>query len=343
MKKRVTVIDVAKKAGVSQTTVSRVLNNHHQIKEMTKKKVLKAIDELGFSPNQIARSMVMKKTKTIGFIVGDISNPLYAETAKVVIGKARQKNYDVIITETDYEYGNFEKNIQTLVDKSVDGILIASIHQKDTIVHRLFNSGFPIVYFNRKPDNESIHHVTLDNEKGVYLAVKHLVDLGHDRIAFLSYPSRYPTFHERYLGYLSAVEVLGLEIDPSLVYDGELLHENIFNFVSAALSRENPPTSFVTTTDQQAISVMDSVSRLGFRVPEQISVVGFDDIDISSHPYIQLTTVSLPKRKMASLALENLISLIEGEQISGSSIQVTLDPKLVIRKTSGLANVKITK
>lgn len=339
MKKKVTVIDVAKKAGVSQTTVSRVLNDHPQIKEETRRKVKQAIEELEFSPNEVARSMVMKKTRTIGLVIGDISNPFYAEVVKVIVGKARQINYDVIITDTDYNYDYFEQNVKTLVGKRVDGILVASIHHQESIVNELFYMGFPIIYFNREPNNEDIHFISVNNEKGMSLAVQHLKELGHEKIALLSYPPQYTTLHKRYLGYMAAMKNFGLEIDESLVYCGEYTHENTFEFVSEVLARADKPTSFITTTDQQAISVMDSVSRLGFKIPEQISVVGFGDIDIASHPYISLTTISSQKKLMAELALEKLINLIESDVDFNSlpPIKIEVEPKLITRKTTGIA------
>lgn len=325
------MIDVAKKAGVSQTTVSRVLNKHPQIREETRTKVLLAIKELEFSPNQVARSMVMKRTKTIGLIVGDISNPFYAEAAKVIITKAGELGYDVIITDTNYCFDDFEKTLKTLVEKCVDGILIANIHHKNSMVNEL---ELPVVYFNRKAEKEDNHYISVDNKKGIFLAVQHLVELGHKDIAFLTYPPLFPSFLERFHGYLSAVEIFDLRRDPSLIYERGLSHEDIYQFVSDSLSRNDRPTGFITTTDQQAMSVMDAVSRLGFRIPQDISIVGFGNIEISSHPYIGLTSVSIHKREMASSALKALISLIEKKKEDRSPIQVIMDPELVIRKTT---------
>jgi LacI family transcriptional regulator len=331
LKNRVTVIDVAQKAGVSQTTVSRVLNNHPQIREETRMKVMQAIKELEFSPNQVARSMVMKRTKTIGLSVGDISNPFYAETAKVIISKAGELGYDVIITDTNYNYDDFEKSLKTLVEKCVDGIIIANIHHKNSMVNEL---DLPVVYFNRKGEKEENHYISADNNKGIFLAVQHLVKLGHKKIAFLTYPSLFPSFHERFQGYLTALETFALRMDPSLIYDRGLSHEHINQFISDSLSRHDHPTAFITTTDQQAMSVMDAVSRLGFRIPQDISIVGFGDIDISSHPYIGLTSVSIHKSEMAESALKTLITLIETKKEDKLPIQLIMEPELVTRNTT---------
>ncbi|MEH7380344.1 LacI family DNA-binding transcriptional regulator [Bacillus sp. JJ1533] len=339
--KKVTVNDVAKKAGVSQTTVSRVLNNFPQMKESTRQKVLKAINELGYSPNEIARSMVNKKTRTIGLIVGDISNPFYAEVAKVIMAEARKRGYDVIITDTDYDNDIFENNVRTLTSKQVDGILIATIHHEDTIVNQLNNTGFPIVYLNRIPEREDMHFVCLDDEKGSSIAVEHLIDLGHTNIAVTTYPSRFATYYKRHLAFKNALIKYGNEENKLNIYDGEFSYENIYNFVKQVLSSEKKPTAFVTTTDQQAISVMDSVSKLGYSVPGDISVVGFGDIGIASHPYINLTTISAQKEEMGRMALNSLIEIIESKSNRVSPVQVMLEPKLIKRKTTSfLCNEK---
>jgi LacI family transcriptional regulator len=337
---RVTVNDVARKAGVSQTTVSRVLNNYPQIKESTKQKVLKAINELGFSPNELARSMVNKKTRTIGLVIGDIANPFYAETCKVIIAEAYKRNYDVIITDTDYNNDAFEKSIMTLTGKRVDGILVATIHKNDTIVNQLSESGFPIVYFNREPESENIHYVSLDNEKGSLLAVEHLIELGHKNIAVASYPSRFATYYQRSLAFKSALNKYGVFMDDLYIYRGEFSYDNIYNFVKEVLSEENRPTAFVTTTDQQAVSVMDSVSKLGFLVPDDISVVGFGDIDIASHPYIGLTTISAQKEEMGKAALNTLIDLIDSDSQPDTRVEIILEPELIVRKTTSYVDQK---
>jgi LacI family transcriptional regulator len=331
---KVTVNDVAKEAGVSQATVSRVLNNHPHIKKSTREKVLAAIKDLGFSPNEVARSMVIKRTRTIGMVVGDISNPFYAEIAKVIMSEARKRNYDVIIIDTDYSYEVFEKSILTLTGKQVDGILVATIHQKDTIVNQLSESGFPIVYFNRKPNNENMHYVCLDDEKGSAMAVKHLINLGHQNIAVTSYPSRFATYYQRYLAFKSTLKINGLYKGDRYLYGGEFSYNNIFHFVKEVLSQETRPTAFITTTDQQAITVMDSVSKLGFSVPDDISVIGFGDIEIASHPYISLTTISAQKEEMGKIALHNLIDLIELNSDTTLPIQIVLEPELKTRKTT---------
>jgi LacI family transcriptional regulator len=338
MKKKATTIDVARKAGVSQTTVSRVLNGYSHIKEETREAVLKAIEELEFSPNEIARSMVKQKTRTIGVILGDISNPFYAEAANIIITNAREKNYDVFISDTDYCYDAFDKNIRTMIGNRVDGVLIAAIYKKESSINELFKYKIPVMFFNVLPHGKEHNYIIANNKRGSDLAVKHLKDLGHTKISMLSYPSKYPSYYLRYQGFLESMKKYMLPIDEDVLFKGGYIYEEIYPFVKEALKRSDAPTCFITTTDQQAIAVMDSVKKLGFNVPKDISIVGFGNIELSSHPYFELTTVSIQKKTMVQLALEKLILLVEDDQ--QEPIQIVLEPELIIRKTTSTRRKK---
>lgn len=331
---RVTVKDVAKRAGVSQTTVSRVLNNFPVIKAITRQKVLDAIQELGFNPDQIARSLVKQQTNILGLIVGDISNPFYAETAKVTIARAQQMGYDIILSDTNYANDNFEKSIKMMLGKRVAGIIVASVNRFDTHIKELCEQNFPIVLYNRNVEDECANYIVLDNKKGAMMAVEHLVSLGHQKIAYVSGSDKYSTFHQRFLGYQEALKRYGIPYNESWIHDGDLSYEKVFDFARGLMAQKDRPTSFFAATDQLAIAVMDAAARCRLSVPEEVSVVGFDNINIASNPYIGLTTISQQKKKMAMLALENLIELIEGKKES-KPIQIILEPELIVRKTTG--------
>ncbi|MFB3162343.1 LacI family DNA-binding transcriptional regulator [Neobacillus sp. 179-J 1A1 HS] len=326
--------DIARMAGVSQTTVSRVLNNHPSVKASTRLKVMAAIKEMGFIPDPIARSMVTNKTGTIGLIVGDIANPFYAETAKIIIRDARTKGYDVILSDTNDDSDNLQKEMKMLLNRRVDGILIASVNRWDSFAKELHQSGFPVILFNRKTDDLQMHSVNLDNGQGAQIAVKHLVDLGHRHISFISGPAKFSTFHERYQGFKKALKWYNLPLNQNMIFQGNLTYEEIVYFIKVALSLEESPTSFFASTDHSAIFVMDAVARMGLKVPEEISIVGFDDIDISSNPYINLTTISQQKQKMASIALEKLLFLIDNPASLQNPSHVTIVPELIIRGTT---------
>ncbi|WP_303968605.1 LacI family DNA-binding transcriptional regulator [Sporosarcina ureae] len=330
---KVTVIDIAKKAGVSQSTVSKVLNNYPTISKETRTKVLDAIKELDFHPDLVARSLVSKKSKTIGLIVGDISNPFFSETSKVVIKNAREQEIDVIISDTDYRLENLESALRNMVGRRVDGILVASVDRRDTVTTDLARKGFPIVLFNRHTDDKGTPYVVLDNERGSWLAVDHLVNLGHKRIAYISGSLSFSTFQQRFEGYKKALTDYDIQIDHQIVYNGNADDEEIRRFLKKTLSLKNRPTSLHAATDRIAMIVMDQLTEMGLSVPDDFSVVGFDDIDIASNPHISLTTISQNKREMSQLALEKLLNIIN-ENDDDYPYQIILEPELIIRSTT---------
>jgi LacI family transcriptional regulator len=333
---RVTTDDVAKKAGVSQSTVSRVLNDYPYIKKSTKEKVLAAIKEMGFTRDEIARSLVEKRTKSIGLILGSIANPFFAESAEVIIQRAQELKYDVIVYNTAHVDENLEQAINTLIGKRVEGIIITSVSKHHTEkIKQLNENGFPIMLYNSFLDIKNVNFIAVDNKKGTKLAVQHLLELGHKKIAYISGPSKYLTTYERSIGYMEELVENGYSIDENLIYKSDFSYEKIYTFSRKLLKRKNRPTAILAASDQMALAVLDAASSLNLKIPEDLSVVGFDNIRLAANEFIGLTTISQQMDLMALTALEKLIYLIENKETASSSIQVILKPELIIRKTSG--------
>jgi LacI family transcriptional regulator len=331
---RITADDVAMKAGVSQSTVSRVLNNYPFIKDSTKEKVLSAINELGFTRDEIARSLVEKKTRSIGLIVGDISNPFFAESAGVIIEQAQKLEYDVVICNTNHDDENLDKSINNLIGKRVDGILVASVNRNDNKIKQLHDKGFPIVLYNSSIDYSMANFVVIDNIKGARLAVNHLVELGHKKISYIAGPFKYLTTYQRFVGYKEALLQHGIPYEQDFVYNGEFSYRRIFEFTKELLNKKNRPTAFLAVSDQMALAILNAAASLNMEIPKDLSVVGFDDISLASNHFIGLTTVSQHMENMASLALEKLIDLIDGKTDPFVPVQIILEPELKIRKTT---------
>ncbi|WP_137789219.1 LacI family DNA-binding transcriptional regulator [Bacillus sp. E(2018)] len=342
MKDRISAYDVARKASVSQSTVSRVLNNYPHIKESTKQKVLIAIEELGFTRDEIARSLASNKTRTIGLIVGDITNPFFAESAKVITGKAQERQYDVILCNTNHNEENLNKYIQTLKGKRVDGIIIASADKNNERIQELYNQNFPVILFNSILEHEKANYIAVNNYKGAKIAVEHLYQLNHRRIGYIAGPSKYLTTHLRNLGYEEVLKELGIERNDEYIYNKEFSYDEVYHFTKALLKKRDRPTSFFAASDQMALAVLDAAASENIKVPEQLSVIGFDDIDLARNQYIGLSTITQPKEKMATLALEKLISLIEDGEENDAGFQIILEPDLIQRKTTGFLVEKST-
>ncbi|MCP1146785.1 LacI family DNA-binding transcriptional regulator [Lysinibacillus endophyticus] len=333
MSQRPNAYDVAKLAGVSQTTVSRVLNNFPHVRPTTKEKVLEAIEKLGFEPDEIARSLVKKKTNTIGLIVGNLANPFYSETAQAILNEASKVDYDVIMMEGDSNNISLSEVIGKLINRRVEGVVVASVKRNDDELTKvLTEKSIPVIFFNRTLDHAvNTNYIVVDNLKGSKLAMEHLIQSGHKKIAYITGWQGYSTFNDRFLGYKQALA------ENNLAYDGNLVFEvnpkgSALDF-SMDLLRNNPDvTAFFASTDSIALEILEAASRCNKRVPEDVSVIGFDNINISSNPYVKLTTVSQRKEEMSVLALTNLLKLINKEV--ETPVQITLEPELIVRGTT---------
>ncbi|WP_249596235.1 LacI family DNA-binding transcriptional regulator [Peribacillus frigoritolerans] len=339
--KRVTTEDVAKIAGVSQSTVSRVLNDYPYMKKNTRDKVLAVINELGFTRDEIARSLVEKRTKSIGLILGSISNPFFAETAEVIIERAQELKYDVIVYNTGHKDENLEQAINLLIGKRVEGIILTSVSKNYTEkIKKLHDNGFPVLLYNSFLDIKDVNFIVMDNNKGARLAVQHLIKLGHKKIAKISGPSKYLATYERTVGYKEEMMENGYEIDEGLIFNSEFSYDKIYSFTKKLLKKKDRPTAIIAASDQMALAVLDAASSLNLKIPADLSVVGFDNIRLSANEFIGLTTISQQMDQMSLTALEKLIYLIENKETSSSSIQIFLKPELMVRKTTGPAPVQ---
>lgn len=329
----VTVRDVAQLAGVSVSTVSRVLNNYADIRDETRRRVLKAAKELGYQPNHVARSMVLKKTFTLGLVVSDLSNPFYGETARIITATARQFNYEVFVCNTYDDPQVLAQSIKALRMRRVDGILCGSAQLGDPVLEELVTSRFPLVMYNRKLDHPDGHYIVLDNERAGFYATEHLLSLGHTAIAFVAGHFQTSTARDRQQGYLAALERWGIPVNPSYIRYGGYDQWRASVVVQELMGGPNPPTALVCANDVMALGALDAVLRVGIRVPENVSIVGFDDIEVAGHHAISLTTVAQNKEQMGRLAVEKLVALIDGK--INHPLRIVLPPNLIVRGTTG--------
>jgi LacI family transcriptional regulator len=336
-----TIKDIARRAGVSYATVSRVINNKSNVAMATRKKVLAAIDELSYYRNDLARGMRTKKTNSIGLILADITNPFYAETAKTIVELAGRYDYSLFLCNTNNDLNEQKKYINILMQRKVDGIIFASVHWIDPTIEALALSATPFVLYNRcASDSSFLNYVVLDNEEGAFLAVEHLYNLGHRRIALISGLHAFSTDRERTNGYIKALNEFGLPYDETLMVQGEYSGKKSFDAAMKLIKSENPPTAIFASNDLMALSALDAIMLAGLTVPDDIALIGFDDIAMASHSAIQLSTVSQDSKMMAEIAINSLYKIIENKE-SHLPLQVVLKPKLSIRLTCG--SKKISK
>lgn len=321
--------DVAKLAGVSQATVSRVMNNPDIVKQQTRAKVLKAMKQLNYKPNLIARSLITNSTRTIGLISGSLNDSFFVETTDAIVHLATEHNYKTMVF---FEGSAQPKEILDIViGNKVDGILMSNITLDDPLFKEIEDSQIPYLFFNRRP-RVGGNYVVLENIAAGEMITHHLLDLGHRRIAYLSGGMNLSTFYERKLGFEQAMHSRKIPIDPSLISIINPIGDDVAKTTWQLMQMQDPPTGIIYATDAMALIGIDTLLSMGYRIPEDVSIAGIDNIKAAEHHAIQLTTVSHQHFSMGEIAMETLIKIIEHKE--SLPTQIVLKPKIIVRKTT---------
>ncbi len=331
-----TIGDVARRAGVSRATVSRVLNEYPHVRPQVRTDVQRAIRALRYRPDQVARSLARRETKTLGLVVADITNPFYAETARAIVETARGHGYNVILCNTDNLHRLQEEYVEVLRQRRVDGIIFGSVFLDDPVVEALVEAGYPCVMYNRRLRSGRGNYIVLDNASASHDLTRHLLDLGHRHIGFITGLRDLSTASDRLRGYRAALRAAGLPVDPSLIRPGAFKAEMAQRAAQELLKLPRRPTAIMAGNDLMALGVMQAAGDLGLRVPEDLAVVGFDDIEIAAHRQIQLTTMAQQKAEMGRMAVVWMLEIIrDPRRYRREPLQQILTPTLVVRRTCG--------
>ncbi len=339
MGKKITIKDIARIANVSHMTVSRALNNKPRICDETKTRILSIAKELNYQPNFIARSLVMKRTRTLGLIITTIANPFYNELAQGIEATARGLGYNIILCCTNYDLSSEQQYIEMLRGKGVDGIILSSAHIEDRNVLGLAEEGFPIVLVNRRTYHpvvkEKVDYVGVDNILGGFLAVEHLIKLGHERIAVIGGSSDSSVGFERLEGGKKAFEAYGLDQTADYFLDGDFSKDSGYKGGKRFLKMAKPPTALFATNDYMALGAYQAILEEDHKIPEEIAIVGFNDIEFTAMKGIELTTIGQKKFEMGALAVKALVENAEGGGGKLPGKEILLKPELIIRKSCG--------
>lgn len=335
-----TMKDISKKANVSLSTVSAVINRSAYVSPELTKRVMQAIEELNYRPNAVARSLKKKSTNTIGFIVTDILNPFYPPMIKGIEDVSFNNNFNVILCNTSNEHKRILTYLELMLEQQVDGLILANIATAEDL-KEIEKTGLKYVLINRKPPFYDKHFVGVNNPLSSELAVNHLVALGYKRIAYFGGNLEINTARERKAGFTSCMTQNGLEIDPMLVFDGEYSMESGYTNVKKMLEQvEKLPEAICTVSDVVAFGVIKGLRDSGIRVPEDIAVIGNDNSSFSENFLVPLSSVDHSSYDMGKLAMELLLQLIK-EKNEIVARQVILTPSLVVRESCGYKNSKI--
>ena len=335
MKNRPTMRDVAKATGFSVNTVSRALNHKPDVNEETRKTIVEAATKMGYRPNKLARSLRSNKTHTIGVIVADIANPYFGALVKGVEKEARKRRYSVILLNTDEDYERECEAIQVVLEERVDGIIISPTQKETGTVKNLLQLGIPFVLFGRRFSDLKTNYVVTDDVHGGFLATEHLISLGHRRIGMINGPIHISSAKERFQGYQEALERYGLKPDQPLVTAGAVTMEDGYEVAKSLLNKNPRPTAIFAFSDFVSFGVMKAIREAGLKVPEDISVVGYDDNQFASCSETPLTTIHIPKEELGI----NAAKVLKEQFVDNQPIkQVELPVDLIVRQSTSACN-----
>lgn len=329
--KYITLKMVAERAGVSVNTASRAINNKSDINEETKKKVLKIAQELGYVRNATAVALRTRKTRTIGVVIADNRNPFYAEVLNGMEEAAREKNYHIILANTQRDYKKEEEAINLLLAKRVDGLLITPVQDRDDDIKNLINANIPFVVVGRDFENIEVDAVYNDEVKGGFLATEYLIKKGHKRIALINGFLHKSPAKGRLEGYKKALNKYRISLDESLISVGDINIEDGYERTKQMLEKDLNFTAIFVYNDMMAFGAMQAIKKKGLRIPEDIGLVGYDDIPFSSLISPSLTTIRLKKQDLGSESVELLLSRINDRRKKPK--KVILDVELIVRET----------
>ncbi|MGJ3205419.1 MULTISPECIES: LacI family DNA-binding transcriptional regulator [Geobacillus thermoleovorans group] len=324
--------DVAKRANVSTATVSRVLRNAGNVTEETRQRVLEAIEALNYQPNVLGRYLRRMETETVLVVVPDITNPFFSKVLRGIEAVALKHGYQVLLGDTQNDVRLEEQYLNLLPQRQVDGMIFLTARIRKELVEEMARQ-FPIVLACEYLEGADIPTVSIDNISSARKATEHLIRLGHCRIAHLSGPMNIILSRDRLRGYQQALAQHELEADAALVQEGDFTYESGYNLTLKLLALEKPPTAIFAANDEMAIGAIKAVRHRGGRVPDDVAVVGFDDIQMASIFEPSLTTIAQPMFEIGQKAMELLLALIEGT--SARRRQLVLPDRLVIRDSCG--------
>ncbi|MBS1679017.1 MAG: LacI family DNA-binding transcriptional regulator [Actinobacteria bacterium] len=325
--------DVAELAGVAQSTVSRALNGDPNISEKTRARVVDAAQRLNYSPNVMARSLITRRANRIGVFLSDITNPFYPRLVECLEREFGALGYDLILFSEGSARGD-QDHIDHFLGSTIDGLVFTSAKLDFPLGDRLAAARAPTVFLNRHIDDDRFDRVVSENVAGGRLAGELLVELGHRRIAQISGPPQTSTARDRDAGFQAALEELGATLDPAHYRHGPYTHETGFEGCRSLLAEDPPPTAIFCGNDVIALGAWDAAVSAGLEIPGDLTVVGFDDMEVGSWSAIGLTTIRQPLDQMARGSAELLVGRLNGDY-DGPGRVLEFPVEMVRRRTAG--------
>jgi LacI family transcriptional regulator len=329
-----TIHDVAKRAGVGSITVSRMINNSGYISSETRERIQKAIDELGYVPNTLARSLRSRRTNTVALMVTDITNPFFTTLARGVEDAANEAGYTVIFCNTDESAVKEEKYLNVLLQKQVDGFLLVPTQRSVNSIQQILKHGTPVVVLDRRIPEVDVDSVRCDSLDGAYKLTKYLVSLGHRQIAIMSGAVGVSTADDRVAGYRKALEEGRIAISDRYILRGEFTPDSGYSMTEQAINLSLRPTALIAANNFITIGAMKALQEAEMEVPEDMALAGFDDLPPAIVTFPFFTVVSQPAYEMGTQAMQLLLIRLSAKEVDAFQ-EVILPTQLIVRRSSG--------
>lgn len=329
----VTIRDVAKHAGVSTATVSRVLNDEPRVTPAYRQAVLDAVAELGYRRDRIARSLRARQSQILGLIISDIQNPFFTSVLRGVEDIAYERDYTVLLCNSDENPLKERLYLDIMISERVAGVIVTPARETNNYSQVVVKAGIPVVAVDRRMLDLKVDTVVVDSTEGAYRAVEHLLRLGHRRIAFIGGPPEVMTAQERKEGYLAALRQFGIPPDPALIRTTDYKLEGGYRATSEVLELDHPPTAIFAANNLTTLGALNCIHEKDLRIPGDVAIVGFDDMPWSTSLNPPLTAVAQPAYELGRTAASLLLQRIK--QPDREVVEVKLSSRLIVRKSCG--------
>ncbi len=332
--------EIAKRAKVSTATVSRTINRVPTVDPQLAKRVWKVVEELGYYPNTQARALVSGRTRIFGLIVSDMTNPFFPEIVQSFEDIAVEHGYEILLTSTVHDPKRMEGSVRRMIERRVEGVAILTFGMEESLLEGLRFRKVPLVFIDVGPPLPHVCNIRIDYQRGIRQAVQHLAALRHERIAFIAGPLHLPSAVTRKAAFESSLREIGMRVDPELILQGDHTMEGGMRAYDELAKNGASPTAIMCSNDMTAIGVIREAYERGVSVPQELSVVGFDDIRLSRFFIPPITTIQMSQVEIARLAFKALVTEVEREAPSAKGTEYVLNTDLVLRKSTALASQK---
>lgn len=329
--------EVARRAKVSIATVSRTINGVPSVTPQLSRRVWKVVKELGYYPNTQARALVSGRSRIFGLIVSEITNPFFPEIVQGFEDIAVQHNYEILTTSTVHDPKRMALSVRRMIERRVEGVAIVTFGMEEEIFADLKSRQVPLVFIDVGPSLPRMSNIRIDYLHGIRQAVQHLAALRHEKIGFISGPLTLKTAVARQSAFVQAMEEVGLAIESKYQIEGHHTMDGGIEALRQILSLSKPPTAVLCSNDMTAIGVMREAYEEGIRIPDDLSVVGFDDIRLAQFTIPPLTTVKMSQTEIARLAFHALLSEVQRKSPSSEGSEYVLRTSLVLRDSTAMA------